>query len=217
MTSPMSTARAAHTATLLPNGKVLVAGGDNIPYNYPFSAELYDPVTGTWTTTGSLNTPRDFHTATLLTNGQVLVAGGFCYGLGVLASAELYDPASGTWTTTGSLNNAREFHAATLLTNGLVLVEGGGLSSAEMYDSASGTVLPICLTNALMLSDGACQFTFSNTPGLGFTIVAATNPALPLRNWTALGSATEVAPGQFQFIDSQATNTARRFYRVRSP
>ena len=76
---------------------------------------------------------------------------------------------------------------------------------------------PICLTNAAKPSGGACQFTFTNTPGLGFTVLAATNPALPLSNWTVLGSATEVSPGQFQFTDPQATNTPQRFYRVRSP
>jgi hypothetical protein len=59
---------------LLPNGKVLVAGGYN--FSYPASAELYDPATGKWTTSGALKTARDLHTATLLPNGQVLVAGG---------------------------------------------------------------------------------------------------------------------------------------------
>ena len=76
---------------------------------------------------------------------------------------------------------------------------------------------PICVTHAAKSSGCGCQFTFTNTPGLGFTVLAATNPALPLSNWTALGSATEVSPGQFQFTDPQATNTPRRFYRVRSP
>src|SRR5207302_1595113 len=91
-TANLNTARREHTATLLPNGKVLVAGG----YNFSFltSAELYDPASGTngtWTATGVLNTARTNHTATLLPNGKVLVAGGF-NGL-YLTSAELYDPA----------------------------------------------------------------------------------------------------------------------------
>ena len=63
-----------HTATLLPIGKVLVAGGSN--GSDLSSAELYDPASGTWTATGSLGTARSFHTATLLPNGKVLVAGG---------------------------------------------------------------------------------------------------------------------------------------------
>ena len=74
-TGNLNTARREHTATLLPNGKVLVAGGYNNG-SYLASAELYDPASGTWTATGSLNTARFEHTATLLPNGKVLVAGG---------------------------------------------------------------------------------------------------------------------------------------------
>ena len=143
-TGSLVTARTRHTATLLPNGKVLVAGGNNGPALS--SAELYDPATGTWTATGSLGTARDRHTATLLPNGKVLVAGGFNELDGFLSSAELYDPASGTWTATGSLGTARAYHTATLLPNGKVLVAGGNnecglvLSSAELYDPASWDV-----------------------------------------------------------------------------
>src|SRR6266478_8008026 len=122
-TGSLNTGRYWHTATLLPNGKVLVAGGyDGV--NYLTSAELYDPATGTWTATGSLDTARYRHTATLLPNGNVLVAGGV-NSSGSLASAELYDPASGTWTAPGSLGAARAAHTATLLPNGKVLVAGG--------------------------------------------------------------------------------------------
>ena len=116
-------ARYAHTATLLPNGKVLVAGGYNGGAVLS-SAELYDPASGTWSATGSLTTARYGHTATLLPNGKVLVAGGYD-GVNVLSSAELYDPASGTWSATGSLTTARYGHTATLLPNGKVLVAGG--------------------------------------------------------------------------------------------
>src|SRR5882724_2823996 len=135
-TGSLNTARLLQTATLLPNGMVLIAGG------FSASAELYNPASGTWTPTGSLNTARGFHTATLLHNGMVLVAGGFGAN-NYLASAELYDPASGTWTPTGSLNTARDGHTATLLPNGMVLVAGGfgasgpPLASAEHYDPAS--------------------------------------------------------------------------------
>jgi len=85
--------RYSHTATLLPNGKVLVAGGFRA--SALGIADLYDPVTGTWSATGSLATARYFHTAILLTTGKVLVTGGFNAGT-YLASAELYDPATGT-------------------------------------------------------------------------------------------------------------------------
>ncbi len=141
-TGSLATARTAFTATLLPNGKVLVAGGSNTDANLA-SAELYDPASGTWTATGSLGTARHFHTATLLPNGKVLVAGGSNTETN-LASAELYDPASGTWTATGSLGTARRQLTATLLPDGKVLVAGGFASrgpsaSVELYDPALGT------------------------------------------------------------------------------
>jgi choline dehydrogenase-like flavoprotein len=131
---------------LLPNGQVLVAGGDGSSVRILSSAELYDPATGTWTNASSLTTNRAGHTATLLPNGTVLVAGGFnlINGCGnLLSSAELYNPATGTWTATGSLTTARDGHTATLLPNGKVLVAVGNglsgvLSSAELYDVGLG-------------------------------------------------------------------------------
>ncbi len=105
-TGNLGTARKNHTATLLPNGKVLVAGGNNS--TALSSAELYDPATGTWTATGNLGTARKNHTATLLPNCKVLVAGGEDSGSNALSSAELYDPASGTWTATGNSGTARK-------------------------------------------------------------------------------------------------------------
>jgi hypothetical protein len=141
-TGSLNTARDHHTATLLSDGKVLVAGGFDT--SAIASAELYDPVNGTWNFTGNLNTARSNHTATLLSNGMVLVAGGAGTSA-VLSSAELYDPASGTWTATGNLRNARSNHTAILLPDGKVLVAGGlssggaPLASAELYDPATGT------------------------------------------------------------------------------
>jgi hypothetical protein len=149
-TGNLIAARYHHTATLLPDGRVLVAGGQLLnPDNALASAELYDPASGTWKATGGMNEARTHHTATLLRDGKVLVAGGSSEGLGgvVLASAELYDPASGTWKATGGMNEARHGHTGTLLPNGEVLVAGGSssglssvaLASAELYDPASGT------------------------------------------------------------------------------
>ena len=135
VTGILNTDRNLHTATLLPNGMVLVAGGFDHRFIASASAELYDPASGTWTATGSLNTARGWHTATLLPNGLVLVAGGS--GItGTSASAELYDPASGTWTATGSLNRARRHHTATLLQNGMVLVAGGLDTNLRVLASA---------------------------------------------------------------------------------
>jgi hypothetical protein len=143
-TGNLNAARSGHTATLLPNGKVLVAGGIDCFVKFQAdhcswvnSTELYDPATGTWSSTGNLNAAREYHTATLLPNGKVLVTGG--YDGRFLNSAELYDPATGTWSYTGNLNTSRYRPTATLLPNGKVLVVGGyNLNSAELYDPATG-------------------------------------------------------------------------------
>ena len=121
-TGSMSTARLKHTATLLPNSQVLVAGGVNST-GFITSAELYDPTTGKWTSTGSMTTARGDRTATLLPNGDVLVAGGLTngnssIGTACTATAELYDPSTGQWTTTGSMTTPRANHTATLLNDG---------------------------------------------------------------------------------------------------
>ncbi|MEY2578967.1 MAG: hypothetical protein QOI49_1791 [Verrucomicrobiota bacterium] len=151
-TGSMGAARILHTMTLLANGNVLVAGGsdDKTSNTFLASAELYDPATGMWTSTGNLITARQFHTATLLLDGKVLAAAGrgTVPGPGgssnmAIASAEVFDPASGTWTATGSLLTAREGHTATLLPDGRVIASSGGnsnyVASAELYDPVHGT------------------------------------------------------------------------------
>jgi hypothetical protein len=139
-TGSLSAVRYSSTTTLLPDGKVLVAGGSNSS-GFLASAELYDPTSGTWTATGSLSSGRSGHSATLLPNGKVLVVGGGGDS-GFLASAESYDPASGTWSVSGSLVTTRQSHTATLLPNGKVLIAGGSndtgaLASAELYGPQS--------------------------------------------------------------------------------
>lgn len=143
----LATARAYHTATLLPDGRVLVAGGQDINYLMIASAELYDPATKTWLPASSLASARAYHTATGLPDGRVLVAGGTGGGTGAwsyLASAEVYDPAADTWSTTGSLTVVRSMgHVAALMPTGKVLVAGGNsgtaaLANAELYDPATG-------------------------------------------------------------------------------
>jgi hypothetical protein len=147
-TGDMATARRLHTATLLNNGKVLIAGGllSNSPL-FSVSAELYDPSTATFTATGDM-TEAGADTATLLPNGQVLITRcvDFCFDLTKPSHAELYDPATGTFTRTGDMVDPHqgELPTAMLLTNGKVLIAGGdlgdfgGSTSAEIYDPATG-------------------------------------------------------------------------------
>jgi N-acetylneuraminic acid mutarotase len=85
----MNNARDIHTASILPNGQVLVTGGRISKFVCLSSTELYDPSTGNWTSTGNMNYARGYHTASILTNGKVLVTGGL-NGSVVLNSAELY-------------------------------------------------------------------------------------------------------------------------------
>ena len=165
-----------HTATLLPNGKVLLAGGFvNSVWDYGGStssngASLYDSATGEFTGTGNMTASRGGHTATLLANGKVLFAGGADQdptGTG-LASAELYDPSTDSFTQTGSMAVGRFLHTATKLQDGRVLIVGGVLRSAsdpvataEIYDPATGifTMTGAMATarerhTATLLSDG---------------------------------------------------------------
>jgi hypothetical protein len=139
--------RAYGTATLLSNGKVLVAGGYTHNFNngnyvqtYLSSADILDLETGKAEPTGSMVGPRVYHTATLLPNGKVLIVGG-AGGGPIMTSAELYDPVAGTFTrSSSSLTVRRHLHTATLLPNGKVLIAGGDTgdgnptASAEIYD-----------------------------------------------------------------------------------
>jgi hypothetical protein len=135
-----------HTATLLQNGKVLITGGMNDCCQLLASAEIFDPVTGTFTATGDMTVGRSHHSATLLPDGRVLIAGGG--GSGSLATAELYDPSTGIFTMTGNMVTAQTSPSATLLNNGTVLITGGEIGSTsdwpivatpELYDPATGT------------------------------------------------------------------------------
>ncbi len=142
-TGAMTTLQADHTAMLMNNGKVLVAGGQN-PSGTISTTEVYDVASGTWSATAPMASKRSLYGATLLPNGKVLVTGGFVNG-GVAAASELYDPASGAWSAAGSMISARYYHTATLLPNGKVLIAGGqahgggNYASAELYDPATGT------------------------------------------------------------------------------
>lgn len=144
-TMGMTQARWGHTATLLPDGQVLVAGSHVNSSDPRASAELYDASSCRWTATGDMSFGRGGHTATLLLDGTVLVVGGGAEdtlpeGGPRSATAELYNPATGEWTVTGSMTEARMEFTATLLPDGTVLVSGGDRSftAAELYDPRTG-------------------------------------------------------------------------------
>jgi hypothetical protein len=149
-TGSMATPRTFHTATLLTNGKVLIAGGST-DLNVPLvTAELYDPDKGMFTAAGNMTSPRMGHTATMLPDGRVLIAGGtLVAGQGFVPSngAEIYDPATGIFSATGNMISNHVCQQAILLTNGKVLIVGGSNSSgqppnAELYEPATGTFAP---------------------------------------------------------------------------
>jgi hypothetical protein len=140
----MGTPRKAHTATLLPNGKLLVVGGQTTDLDSLSSAELYDPHAGTRTATTDMAVAREGHTATLLLDGRVLVAGGFANRM-FIASAELYDPNTGVWSPTGDMQAAIPFPRAIRLPGGEVLVVAARakpgeclIPEAELYDPSTG-------------------------------------------------------------------------------
>jgi len=155
----MAVARTGHTATLLADGRVLICGGDEgvIPGGNSgvlSSAEVYDPASGTFTSTGSLTFARFNHAAALLAGGKVLVAGGIDANFGDIFSAELYDTVLGTFSVTGTMTVSRDSFTLTLLPNGKVLAAGGfqqpssacdpdcsafPISDVDLYDASAGT------------------------------------------------------------------------------
>ena len=141
----MTIGRQQPTATLLPNGRVLITGGWSTEGSLS-SAELYDPSSATFTSTGSMSEGRYQNAAQLLPGGLVLVVGGECSGdhcggvSGPLASSELYDPATGTFYPGGQMGQPRYGFASAILSDGSVLIlggqdEAGMLQTAEVYRS----------------------------------------------------------------------------------
>jgi Galactose oxidase, central domain/Kelch motif len=145
--APMLEPRSGHSATLLPDGKVLIAGGMRRNQDFYKSAELYDPATGKFQPTGEMKERRVGQVAVLLPSGKVLVAGGWV-GQGGTDSAELYDPATGKFTLIAKMTNPRGRPSATLLSNGDVLIAGGerrdneSLASAEIFHASTLTFQP---------------------------------------------------------------------------
>jgi hypothetical protein len=163
LTGNMTVRRAGHTATLLPNGMVLIAGGFT-KNGLTASAEVYNPASQMFVIVGSVSVARGGATATLLLNGDVLITGGG--DVIATASADLFHPATNQFSPTGAMTTPRLAHTATLLPDGKVLMLGGAsdrtvLSSAELYDPATGTFTPAGAMKlprykhaAIMLKDG---------------------------------------------------------------
>jgi hypothetical protein len=166
-TGSMTMARSRHSATVLPDGMVLVAGGvtGGVTRRAPKEAELYDPATGSWTSTGSMTAPRWVSSATLLPNGKVLVVGGDIISTQAVQSAELYDPTTGTWVPVRSFGGVGTCRIPTSLMDGKVLVvcaeDNGVRTSGELYDPGAGrwtSIAPLpggcCVGVAVRLVDG---------------------------------------------------------------
>ena len=222
LTATMSSSRQYGTATLLRDGKVLVAGGraycdDGICVDTN-SAQLYDPATGTWATTGSMHNAREQHTATLLPSGEVLAAGGVnisgISGFSTPESAELYNPATGRWSRTAAMTTDHVGQTATLLRNGWVLVAGGGTSVAEIYEpqralwAVPGAMsTPRTGATATLLPDGHVLVTGGSGHG---------NPQATAEEFLAgRGPLVAIEPASVAFGAQQAgTTSAVRTYRV---
>lgn len=190
-----------HTHVLLPDGRVLVAGG-LVDDSGVDSAELYDPATETWTATANMHTARADTTATLLLDGKVLVTGGADYQ--DQGPPELYDPATGIWTATGDLARpGTRYQSAALLRDGTVLVSGARNSTdAELYDPGTGSWSPTgsmlrehAYSALTVLLDGTVLVAGGETDSAELYIPAGVWPppavaALPIPTQTPIPTAT---------------------------
>ena len=121
----MRYARVLHTASLLNNGTVLVAGGEGPEDEYLNSTELFEPTTESWTMGNNMHERRAHHTASVLTGGEVLIVGGYYHYEKPVRTAEIYDSSTGLWSNTSSMHYARATHTAVVLSSGAVLVVSG--------------------------------------------------------------------------------------------
>ena len=144
-TGDMAQSRASPTATLLRDGRVLVAGGLDAATRSLASAEVYDPASGTWSPVGDMLHRRAFHAAVLLDDGTVLVTGGNVDEEDAIPHAEVFDPRSGSWSSVEAMDAPRQSHSMVALPGGRVIVVGGsdtpdgaGHAASEVYDPATG-------------------------------------------------------------------------------
>jgi hypothetical protein len=194
----MTASRYAHTMTLLNNGKVLIAGGESCTSSTTCSAlqtaEVYDPVSGTFSATGSLNAARFNAAAVALTSGQVLIAGGFD-GTNFPANGELFDPVAGTFTATGALNTPRASATATLLDNGSVVIAGGSTCSSTNCPTA---------TAELYTSGAFSTITNLTVPRADQTVTLLTNGQLLVAGGYTACTSSCVSDSTTELFDPQA-------------
>jgi WD40 repeat protein len=185
----MNAVRAKHTATLMRNGKVLIAGGGDASATAQNSAEIYDPTTGKFTTIAPMNSPRKEQEAILLENGDVLLIGGVDAAGQVLASAEVFDPAADHFTLTTAafpgtgttMSTGRYENSATLLPDGRVLIAGGSdshttLNTAELYEPSRGSF--ICVGGPATSSGGECNPSMISARNLASTAALSNGEVL---------------------------------------
>jgi hypothetical protein len=230
-TGSMSDRRADHATTLLLNGKVLVEAGDN-NLGFLASAELYDVGLGSsnaWRPQiSSISSPISLGANLSATglqfrgvaegstgNGQDSAADYPVLQLRSLESGRTTYLLAADWSTNSLdsvplLNFPPGFALATIFVNGIQ-------STSAVVNVSVPVPTSTTITDETAQSNGWFQCNFTNNIGVLFGMLATTNVSLPLSNWTALGGISEISPGQFQFLDLQATNNARRFYRLYMP
>jgi hypothetical protein len=222
-----------HTATLLPNGEILFAGGCNTTNGTVPSAQLYDIGLGF---DPSWRPQIDNITSSLALGSRLTLVGSGFRGISEASSGYGFQssPANYPIVSLRSIENERTvavtssnfsavFFTSTPVSGippgwALATVFVNGVPSlSSIIRIAAATPPAPTLANPITLTNGSFQFSFTSAPGVLFSVLATTDPALPLNSWTPIGSASEISPGHFQFTDPQSTNYIQRLYRVSSP
>jgi N-acetylneuraminic acid mutarotase len=236
----MSNGRSQHTATVLPDGRVLVVGGISAAGVYLASADIYNPTTNSWTAAAPMASARAYHTATVLPSGRVMVVGGHNGSTG-FKTRELYDPATNTWLSNlgAQMQTSRAAHQAVLLDDGRLMVIGGTTGpfgplteTVEIYSSVNNdwdTVAPVPLAlqfhTATKLADGRVLVAGGYPTGGGsvanaqiyspsadtWTPVGNLNKGRQLHQAVRIGSKVLVAGGVYTYDPVEALTSTEEF------